>query len=212
VLDYQTELKKKILKENKHEDHKIVKVRRVKRPQCQMVADPHVHGFNNKNYDAQTEGDWVLYRGLNLKVHYRGKRFGGWVGAVQYGIRLFGQRISSRGVNSNVVNIDGVDTNINGKINLPRGGFIKKSGIRITYGTSDGEEVDFDAHGTYYNVYLRSSVPDVSGLCSQQFVRSSFFRNPIIGEIDNIRVGKCHKRSHFRRKCERLGLRGKKIT
>jgi len=211
-MDYQKELKKKILKINRKEDRKIIHVRRVNRVQCQLFADPHVYGFNKKNFEAQTEGDWLLYRGLNLAAHYRGKRFGGWVGPVNYGIRIFGQRIASRGINANIVNIDGINKNLpQGKTRLPRGGFINVAGSKITFGTEDGEEVDFVAHGSYFNAYVRSNVPNVAGICSQQFIRSTFFRNPVVGQVDNIKVGRCPRRAHFRKVCERAGLRGVRL-
>jgi len=48
-------IEKRILKRNKHEKKKIVKVSkrvlkhlRVKRITCELYADPHVHGFNKK--------------------------------------------------------------------------------------------------------------------------------------------------------------------
>jgi len=204
-------IEKKILKQNRHEKHKIIHVKRVHRVQCQMYADPHVYGFNKHTFNAQTEGDWVIYRGLNMNIHYRGKRFGVWVGPVQYGVRIFGQRISSRGFN-NIVNIDGENRNLHEGVNkLHKGGFIKVAGTKTTIGTGDGEEVDFVSGGYYFNVYVRSDVPDVSGLCSQQFIKSHFFSSPKFGTVDKIEIRHCPNKEHHERHCRSLGLDGARL-
>jgi len=197
-----------MLKENNKEKHKLIHVKRVHRVQCQLYADPHVYAFNTHRFDAQVEGDWVIYRGLYLSAHYRGKRFGSWVGPVKYGIRLYGQRIASRGF-GNTVNIDGQNTNLNQGINrLPKGGYINVQGAKTTYSTEDGEEIDFVSGGTYYNVFVRSNVPNVSGLCSQQFVKSNFFSSPEIGQIDHIEHHHCKHHERFHRICANKGLTG----
>jgi len=202
----------RLLKRNEIEEHKLIQIKRVHRVQCQLYADPHVYGFNQHSFNAQVEGDWVIYKGLYLSAHYRGKKFGSWVGPVKYGIRIFGQRISSRGF-GNVVNIDGNNVNLHAGINhLPKGGIITVANGKTTYSTQDGEEIDFVSGGSYYNVFVRSNVPNVSGLCSQQFVRSNFFSNPSMGQIDHINTTRhCERKEHFKGVCERKGLTGTEL-
>jgi len=211
---YQEELKIELLKKNRREKKKKIPIKRENRLECQLYADPHCRGFSGATYDAQIEGDWVLYRGLHLKAHYRGKKFPGatWVALIHYGIRIYNQRISSRGFNVHSVNIDGVDRELkDGRNNLKRGGFINVQGNKITYSTNDGEEVDFISYGSYYNAFVRSNVPNVSGLCSKQFVRSTFFGVTMGGRIDYSKKLVCPRRNEFAQYCRRRGLRGNKL-
>jgi len=60
-------------------------------------------------------GDWVLYRGVHLSAHYRGVKMGSWVGAVKFGVRLYGDRITSNDLTFNSIRINGeVQTLTNG--------------------------------------------------------------------------------------------------
>jgi len=173
-------------------------IRRVTRITCSLYADPHVHGFNNKNYDAQTEGDWVLYKGENLSANYRGKRNGGWVAAIKFGVRLFGNRIYSVGFKFDTLKINGHIKRIKEGINkISKRGSIIKAGNKITFSTNDGEEVDFITFGSFFNVYVRSNVEKVSGICSQQFIKSKFFKHIHQGKIIKFRHKKCPKKNEI---------------
>jgi len=203
---------KRILRRNRKMHRKEAPRRRVKRDQCQVYADPHVHGFTGRNFNAQVDGDWVLYRGLHLSVHYRGKRFGSWVGQVQWGAYLFGQRISSRGFDVSSVNIDGQDIKLsNGRNKLPQGGWLDLAGTKITLGTGDGEECDFVSFGWFFNSYVRSDVEVVGGICQQQFIHSKFFSSPIRGRIRSIHERLCDRRDEHERTCRRNRLVGTRL-
>jgi len=91
------EVEKRIIKRDIKEEKKEIPIKRVTRPQCHLVADPHAYGFNGKNFEAQVEGDWILYKGLNMEAAYRGKRFAGqgWVANQKFGVQVYGQKIES---------------------------------------------------------------------------------------------------------------------
>jgi len=63
----------------------------------------------------------------------------------------------------------------------------------------------------YFNAYVRSNVPTVSGLCSQQYVKSKLFRNPMKGKIEVVKQRHCHKKAHFANVCRRRGLNGQRL-
>jgi len=202
----------KIINQNNNEEHRDAPRKRVNRGQCYLQADPHAHGFNGANFEAQVAGDWVEYRGLHLSVHYRGNSMGRWVGQVQWGAFVYGQRISSRGFDVSLVNIDGRDVRLHaGKNPLPKGGFLNVEGTKITISTNDGEEADFISFGSFFNSFIRSDVESVSGICSQQFVKSSFFSSPVNGHVEHIHEHLCARRNHFEGRCRRIGLAGTKL-
>jgi len=202
-------LKKKILIDNKKEDKKEVIIKRVKRGDCQLYADPHAKAFSGKHFEAQVEGDWVLYKGFNLNLYYRGKRFGGWVGQIQWGAKVFGVSVISRGFNVAHVTVDGQDRTLKqGRNRLPRGGSLVVAGNKITVTTNDGEEGDFISFNSFFNAFVRSNVPQVSGMCSQQFTRTNFFPGHKHGHVDNFHVPNCPNMARFRQSCQRSGLRG----
>jgi len=156
------------------------KWKKIHRIVCELYADPHVHGFNKKYFEAQTEGDWVLYRGNNLSAHYRGKRFGSWVGPIKFGVRLYQNRIFSVGFKFDKLRINGKIRSIpEGELKL-NGGLIRRNGNKITFSTNDGEDVDFISFGWFFNAYVRSNARKITGICSQKFVRSKFFRNRVV--------------------------------
>jgi len=108
------EVERKIIKMNKKEDKKIIikKIHKVKNTKgtqvtCSLYADPHVKGTNNKYFDAQTVGDWVLYKGDELSASYRGVQNGRWVAAVKFSVRLFSDKIYSNGFDLNTLIING---------------------------------------------------------------------------------------------------------
>jgi len=201
-------MENKIINNNKKEYKKKLK-KRVTRIQCSMFADPHVHGFNNRNYEAQTVGDWILYRGDNLSAHYRGKRMSRvWVGAVKFGVRLYNDRIYSNDLQFKTLIINGHVKHLNaGVTNLSGKGTVIKAGNKLTFNTNDGEAVDFISFGTFMNVYVRSNVQKVSGICSQQFIRSHFFNHYHIGKIIEIKNRKCHNKKKFKKECKKRGLK-----
>jgi len=96
---------------HKHHPQPPVEVRR-NIVTCTLYADPHVQGFSRKFYDAQTEGDWVLYRGRHLSAHYRGRRFGAWVGPVKFGVKLKRNRIYTTGFKLERLELNGKIINI----------------------------------------------------------------------------------------------------
>jgi len=81
-----------------------------------------------QNFNAQTEGDWVLYRGTDVSAHYRGKRFGAWVGPIKFGLRVFENRIYTVGFTFDKLLINGDLRSIaNGRTELSKG-FILRNG------------------------------------------------------------------------------------
>jgi len=204
------EIENKMIKINHNEkiEHIRIKPRKiVSRVQCSLYADPHVTGFNNRNYNAQTVGDWVLYRGENLSAHYRGIRMGSWVGAVKFGVRLYGDRITSHDLSFNSIIINGQFQNLSdGKTKISERGSVTKAGNKLTFSTNDGEEVDFITYGTFMNVYVRSNVEIVHGICSQEFIHSTFFNNEQVGNLIQFGENNCANRHRFKRRCIRRGL------
>jgi len=182
---------------------------RVNRITCELYADPHVKGFNKKYFNAQTVGDWILYKGKNLSAHYRGKSFGSWVGAVKFGVRLYKYKIYSTGFNFETVKVNGrLKKLLNGVNKLKHGGFIKKEGNKITFSTNDGEEVDFISYGSFFNAYVRSNIPKITGICSEKFIHSHFFSHYHKGHRVKFSKKHCvHKKRHVL-SCKRRGLKG----
>jgi hypothetical protein len=204
-------IEKRILKRNKHEKKKVFKVSkrilkhlRVKRITCELYADPHVHGFNKKYFNAQTVGDWVLYKGKHLSAHYRGKSFGVWVGPIKFGVKLFNYKIYSIGFNFDTIKVNGrVKKLLNGVNILKHGGLITKNGNKITFSTNDGEEVDWVSYGSFFNAYVRSNIPKISGLCSEQFVHSHFFKHYHKGHRKHFAKKVCHRRKFHVETCKK---------
>jgi len=199
----------------KKKKKKEVPIKRVTRPQCHLVADPHAYGFNGKNFEAQVEGDWILYKGLNMECFYRGKRFAGqgWVANQKFGVVVYGQKIVSINVGDvhNLI-IDDERKTINGRFNLHRGGYVIVAGNKVTIGTGDGEEVDFVVgYMNNFDAYVRSNVPTVSGLCSQQFEKAAFFDHPMEGKVEHIEI-ECHGlREQHTKFCHGCGLQGQAL-
>jgi len=207
-LSKDIEIKMIKINHNEKKEHIRKKHRKiVTRVQCSLFADPHVTGFNSRSYNAQTVGDWVLYRGENLSAHYRGISMGSWVGAVKFGVRLYGDRITSHDLSFNSIIINGQLQNLgNGKTKISERGSVTKAGNKLTFSTNDGEEVDFLTFGTFMNVYVRSNVETVHGICSQEFIRSTFFNNEQVGKIFHVGANICANKHRFTRRCKRNGL------
>lgn len=120
-----------------------------------------------------------------------------WVGAIKFGVRIYNDRIYSNDLQFNTLIINGHIKHLNaGVTNLSGKGTVIKAGNKLTFSTNDGEAVDFISFGTFMNIYVRSNVEKVSGICSQQFIRSKFFNHVQIGKLVKIKTPKCdHKKN-----------------
>jgi len=200
------DIEKKILRENRRENRKkIYVVSPVKRVTCDLYADPHARSFDGAYWEAQTCGAWVLHQGPSIIVHYLGKKFGSWVGVVDWIVDVRGDIV--RAVPFNGLTVNGQPANPTGKFRLPNGGSITKAGNKITISSEVGEEVDFISYGSFYNAYVRSNLVGVSGLCSHQFVRSSAFGHKD-GEILQKPKLFCPQKQKHLKYCKGKGLKG----
>jgi len=66
----------------------------------------------------------------------------------------------------------------NGTTKLGLGSIIRSGNNKITFSTNNGEEVDLLAYGYFFNAYVRTNSLKVSGICSQQYIKSKFFKHP----------------------------------
>jgi len=133
---------------------------------------------------------------------------GSWVGAIKFGVRLYADRITSTDLSFNSIIVNGQSRNLpNGVTRISRRGIVTKAGNKLTFSSGDGEEVDFISFGTFMNVYVRSNVEKIGGVCSQQFLKSHFFNHVHTGRIVKITPFKCPRRSHYTRVCKRRKLR-----
>jgi len=142
--------------------------------------------------------------------------YGFWYGIVRWKAVVYGNHISSVGFDSSKVKINRRLVNLRAGVNkIPGGGQITLAGNKITLSTNDGEECDMyqftSRNRGYFNAYVRSNVPTVSGLCSQQYVKSKLFRNPMKGKIEVVKQRHCHKKAHFANVCRRRGLNGQRL-
>jgi len=104
---------------------------------------------------------------------------GSWTGAVKFAVKLRRFKIYSVGFSFSALNVNGHIKQIkNGITKLSKRAVIKRNGSKITFSTNDGEEVDFVSFGSFFNVYVRSNVEVVSGICSHQFTKSKMFSHP----------------------------------
>jgi len=177
---------------------------------CSLYADPHVQGFSKKYYNAQVVGDWVLYKGHHMAAHYRGKSMGSWVGAIKFGVRIHHHRIFTVDFALNALKIDGRVVSLsNGEIKVGKRGTIVKSGNQVTFKTNMGEELDIITFGSYFNAYVRSRATKVSGLCSEQFIKSRFFDHPHAPKDEHIKLPECKHKKLFEEKCRKMGHKKK---
>jgi len=179
---------------------------------CQMFADPHVVGFAGYGFNAQTPGDWTLYKGLHMETAYRGESHGAWVGISKFGVIVYRHKITSIGFDLKNIEIDGEIKKLkNGRTNLSNGAYLLVSGNKITISTGDGEEVDYISYSNYfYNAYVRSNInaAQQSGICSHQFHPSNYFNHPEAPKEDP-RVHHCERKKHFMEICKTKNLRSK---
>jgi len=109
---------------------------------------------------------------------------GVWVGVIKFGVKVYHHKVFSVGFGLDKLIIDGREHSIpNGKTEIGKRGFVFRNGNKVTFSTGNGEEVDFISYGYFYNAYTRSTVPKVTGLCSQEFVKSHFFNHEQTGSI-----------------------------
>jgi len=191
-------------KENAIKSSEIVR----RRVTCDLFADPHARSFMGKHFEAQTAGDWVLYKGENMEIHYRGHKMGTWVGVVKFGVQIGNEVFKSNGFTGITHNgqplklADGANYKFNG-------GYVHKKGNKYTVSTGDGEEVDFIAYSTFFNAFVRSNAPVTTGLCNQQFVGSKFFTHPEKPWIvPDSKIPACPNKAHFEKHCQEKKLKG----
>jgi len=203
------DLEKRIIKWNKTENKKKPKpIVPIKRVTCDLYADPHARSFDGKYFEAQTVGDWVLHRGPTIRAHYRGKSFGRWVGVVEWIVKVRGDVVRNVGFTGVTVNGEAV-TLVNGQaFNLPNGGSVTKTGNKFNINSNRGEDVDFVSFGSFFNAYVRSTLPDVSGLCSHQFVKSVAFGHPQAGHRVPAPKINCANKANHVATCAAKGLNG----
>jgi len=193
----------KIKKAFKPKEKKLPPLKRVT---CDLFADPHARSFNGVGFEAQTEGDWLLHEGPTLRAHYRGKRFGSWVGVTDWIVQTRGVSIRNKGFTG--VTVDGKDVALAaGKpLKLEGGAIITQTGNKFNINSGNGEDVDFVAFGYFFNAYVRSSRRKVRGLCSHQFIKSHAFNHPKEGKIvRRARVNCANKKAHVKT-CKAKGL------
>jgi len=142
---------RRIVKIDKKEDKKPLPVKKLvipvrRRVTCSAEGDPHFTLFTGKKMDFQGVGDWVLYKGPQLQIHYRGAS---WFGFPRVQIKLAarvrndviistGQDLGRLKVNNQIVHLPE-----NTRFTLPSGGFLVKSGNKLTITSNTDEEADF---------------------------------------------------------------------
>jgi hypothetical protein len=205
-----------VVHHRRHHEHRHVvrHVRRhhavpIKRVTCDLYADPHVKDFNGKYFNAQTVGDWVLHNGPTLKVAYRGKSMGSWVGVVDWHVDVKGDIVRNLGFGKVSVNGE-VQNLVSGKVvPLPKGGALIQNRSTFTIRSNEGEDCDFISYGWYWNAYVRSNAPHVTGLCSHQFIESHAFANPRDAKVLPKPKVDCEHRARHSATCRKQGLKGR---
>jgi len=191
----------------------VKKVKPLKRVACDLYADPHAKSFDGKLFEAQTVGDWVLYSGPKLKVSYRGKSFGRWVGVIGWIVDVSGDIVKGSlagGVVVITVNGEAVKLAPGTPLKLGNGGSLTQLGSKFNINSNDGEDCDFISYGTFFNAYVRSDKPEVTGLCSHQFITSTAFGHPRDGTILPTPKLNCAKKEKHLTYCkEHRGLKGR---
>jgi len=188
---------------------KALKDRKLPKPKmtCDLYADPHVKDFKGKYFEAQKTGDYVMYNTETMTVSYRGKKFGRWVGVVNYLVKVGDDFV--RNVGFKGVAVNGSPVNIaNGQTHQLRAGTIVVKGNKFTITSQRGEIAEFIAHGYFFNAYVRSNVQGSTGLCVHQFVHSKAFRHPQEGESVHKKIGSCHSKKRHENFCHKRGLVG----
>jgi len=129
-------------------------------------------------------------------------------GVVQWIVEVKGDIV--RNVGFNKVSVNGeLQTLVSGKtITLPKGGALTQSGSKFHVNSNEGEDCDFISFGSFYNAYVRSNAPKVTGLCSHQFVRSEAFGHPQKGHVLPKPKIHCHNKGKHVQECNKRGLKG----
>jgi len=164
---------RQFMRDHRHEKHKRRPHRLVKRSVCSAEGDPHFGYFSGKRGDFQGVGDFVLYKGRELEVHYRGHNYLNTKAQIQvlFGARVRGDVVITTGFDLSKLRINGHHRTIGeGKTDLPDGGYLLKAGNKLTVHANKFEEVDCVSVGFYFNTYVRSSEEHVGGVCAQQYI------------------------------------------
>jgi hypothetical protein len=202
------DFEKRILRDNRKENkRRVYVVSPVKRVTCDLYADPHARSFDGKYFEAQTEGEWCLHKGQTLIVDFRGKKFGSWVGVVDWIVNVKGDIVRNTGFSGVTVNGAAAQLPSGKKFELPNGGSILHAGNKVTISSESGEEVDFISFGSFFNAYVRSNLAHVSGLCSHQFVKSHAFGTTHTQRILHPKL-RCPRKAKHMRYCRGKGLKG----
>jgi len=171
---------------------------------CDLFADPHVKDFKGKGFEAQRTGDFILYKSEFISAHYRGRSFGKWVGVVNWLVKLGEDRIRSIGFKQVAIN----GQRMKGNSQTLAGGKVTIAGNKFTVTSNHGEIIDWIAHGSFFNGYVKSQVKGTRGICNHQFLHSKAFRHPMEGEKVPKPLGKCAKQKKNENWCHKKQLVG----
>jgi len=81
----------------------------------------------------------------------------------------------------------------------------------ITFSTNDGEEVEWVSYGKFFNAYVRSNIEKISGICSEEFIRSRFFHHFHGGRKLKVEHRECKHRHRHVETCKKRGLKGRRL-
>jgi len=196
----------------KHHDAKDV----TKRTTCSSV-NGHVTGFSGKAFDFQSLGDWVLYKGDKMEIHYRGGRLGGIPRIIsRFGLNINNDIVESFRSKLNNIYVNGKAVSLPTGVNymLPHGGIVLFKDNKIQFKTGS-EEADFYifrklTRGNYFTAYVRSTVKNVSGLCTNIRVSGKGILKhfkPAVLKNKKKKIS-CPKRKAFHAFCRKLKIKG----
>jgi len=192
----------------------VIPVRR--RVTCAAEGDPHFTLFDGRHLDFQGVGDWVLYKGHHLTIHYRGASWYGFPRVqIKFAAKIRGDIIISQGQDLSRIKVNNrlVHLPENKVFKLPNGGSLTKSGNRLNMNTNINEDADFYSYaGTtdprgqpfYFNSYVRSASHKIGGACAAQYIQAKgLFSTERKARIKKVKLPKCPKRKRYIRFCEK---------
>jgi len=193
---------------------KIVKLPHQAKPikHCQLFADPHTIGFSGQFYNAQSVGDWLIYKGKRLSSSYRGVSQGVWTANVQWIVRVRGGSVIRSYGSGEGFTLNGEVFTTNGTQKVNKLVSVSRSGYTVTV-SAPGETISFVySPGWWYNTYVTSSHTKVSGVCSHQFIFSEDFDHPIKGRFLVKGLPPCPKKEEYKTFCrqQKLGIAHRK--